>query len=678
MRSGTSSKNLKTSCLLSWRLIRENTVWMVLLSSIFLLSQPFLYYLSGFAANPFQDQEEFSFDQIGFLFTLQNIFSAILLLIALSFLLYRLSSFFYQKKQSDLFYSLPVSRGLQFSSISVAAVVIISLPFLLNRLGMLLAFSTGGARSAELLALWSQSWMALFLDELAYFFLGFALLALVGRLGDGLAFILLFEGGLPLTFFLILAYVRQSLPVLACRGRLSQSFLLACLSLSPLPGSFMPRDNKAALALRLLTLFVFILLAFLAFLRRPVERTEQKLSEHPAYGVIEAFCLLLFGLLGGQFFELIFNRQTVFLYLLGFIAFILPARYFFAFFSGEGGNPKVVWQRGRRGLALVLGLFICFAFICDLLPRRSLIPEDFGTPKKLVLMASGRAAIPGIPAVFLGRMEPFSGPGISLTAEQDKEVIDLLWKWQKNLMMNCEDSGRSGLFHRTKLNFNGSLFAKGVEALVSDDSGRTLRLLILPNELSSLELSLRSSQDYLPLFEPDLALKNEEVGALILKMPLASIEQRALAADLRAVLEGQKDVTLHVDEAAKWLELKFVGERKDRLLEAYRGDLREQNFFNKEGRENFDSARLETLFKTYGHEGLLGGKLFLEELKPQTRDFDRFWPETSHEEILARLYAPDESGKVLSPYGTPRVFEQLKSWLLPQISQKEAVGRKGN
>ncbi len=122
------------------REIKENGVWLFVVTLLLVLVEPFSLYLSGITSERLEgnrlwyDNYTKGFDS-NFYYNwehLVQVLFAFIFFLALTFLSYHLFSFFFEKKSSDMWFSFPISRGKLFAGKYFAGLILILVPPLLT------------------------------------------------------------------------------------------------------------------------------------------------------------------------------------------------------------------------------------------------------------------------------------------------------------------------------------------------------------------------------------------------------------------------------------------------------------------------------------------------------------------------------------------------------------------
>ncbi|MDO5016252.1 MAG: hypothetical protein Q4E09_04515 [Eubacteriales bacterium] len=358
----------KTSHIFS-RDLRKNGSWLLFVSLILLLAEPFALYLTGITRDVATTGSMWSGD-FDLVFTqiarLQVIFVAAFLLLAVCYLAYRIYSFCADAGQNQLWFSLPIKRSRLFFVHYLAGLILILLPLFLDVLAMGALFGGIGPEHAPLFQEWCRLRLNFISPLISFYNIAILSMTLSSGYGSALAFLVTWEVVLPASLGLISLYFSES-----AGGYIPQILsplteqLIYCLA--PPIRLFM---NKAPefpdLAYSLVIMAVTLFLALRAFCRRPLEKTRLRLSELSGARVLAALWLIMAGFAGGYFFEVVAGSKILIVFILGFLAFNFWVALIFQAMTGK------TFKQGARSvlktLVIALACFIAFDLLVELYP----------------------------------------------------------------------------------------------------------------------------------------------------------------------------------------------------------------------------------------------------------------------------------------------------------------------
>lgn len=422
MLSANSSPNVRTECPLrdirhiAKNELRSHQTWLFIFCSLFLLAEPFLFYLIGLNNYPNGGSWRIENAPLSVILKMDHmILLAPLTILAAVFLALTIFSFLHRKGQSDMVLSWPHSRGsLYFGKILAGMALMLAL-FLLNTLGtvMLLPNEAG---------VFLQESVRLALPALTLV-VAFSLAAFLrGRFFHALALSILTQFVIPFTAFLGGWYAIGSIPGMFSeqmydwiRGPLGSVMLV----LSPALQLFDTRQDLCVWILRLLSLALYIALGWLLFNGRRAEIAGQHPEPGKGVSVSELFWLLASGLLGAFFFESIVNRMSFFVSFFGFAVFALAS----AFLLNQLKFRQTLARRALRYAGIALLVFTLFDLGLELYPS-----HDAGTWKAEDLAAvevdlNHLAPYFGNQYPLIRRDSPLSKVSLRLEAKNDRDVI---------------------------------------------------------------------------------------------------------------------------------------------------------------------------------------------------------------------------------------------------------------
>jgi hypothetical protein len=358
----------KTSHIFS-RDLRKNGSWLLFVSLILLLAEPFALYLTGITRDVATTDSMWSGD-FDLVFTqvtrFQAIFVAVFLLIAICYLAYRIYSFCAEAGQNQLWFSLPIKRSRLFFVHYLAGLILILLPLFLDVLAMGALFGAIGPEHAPLFQEWCNLRLNFISPLISFYNIAILSIALSSGYGSALAFLVTWEAALPASLGLMSLYFSESAG--GYIPRVLSPFteqLIYCLA--PPIRLFMNKSQEFPdLAFSLVIMAVSLLLALGAFCRRPLEKTRLRLSELPGARAMAAVWLVMAGLAGGYFFEVVAGSKMVIIFILGFMAFNFWVALIFQALAGKS------FKQGARSLlktlVIALACFIAFDLLAELYP----------------------------------------------------------------------------------------------------------------------------------------------------------------------------------------------------------------------------------------------------------------------------------------------------------------------
>ncbi len=303
--------------------LKDNGVWLFVLSLLFLLAEPFILYLTGVTSADLSHNQLWgahlgaSFKE--FTQDVQAFVLAILMVLGLAFLAYRLFNFLFNKEESYFFLTLPLSRTRLFLNRYVAGLILISLAFLVEFLVMLLIFFLPPANLAPYFQDWLSLRLNFYLASLAFFSSLVWCFILVGHFADGLLTALGLNLILPLMLALLGVFVRDS--VAGYIPSPGENFYRNVSLLAPGMQLFLPRRGLTDGLFSLASWTLWGCLSLAAFRRRPAERAGSRLSNLPHSWPLSLLYSFFGGVLGGFFMEALTGRQTILYFLAGFVLF---------------------------------------------------------------------------------------------------------------------------------------------------------------------------------------------------------------------------------------------------------------------------------------------------------------------------------------------------------------------
>ena len=303
--------------------LKDNGVWLFVLSLLFLLAEPFILYLTGATAADLSNNQLWGSQMArafkDFTEGVQSIVLASLMVLGLTFLAYRLFTFLFDKEESNFYLSLPLSRSRLFVNRYMAGVVLITLAFLVELLVMLLAFFLPPANLAPYFQDWLSLRLNFYLASLAFFSSLVCCFTLVGHFADGILTALGLNLFLPLLLALLGIFITDS--VAGYLPEPGNNFDRIVSLWSPGMQLYIPRRGLTDGLYSLAAWMVWGCLCLLAFRRRPAERAGSRLSSMPHSWPLSLLYTFLGGVLGGMFIEALTGRQIIYYFLAGFVLF---------------------------------------------------------------------------------------------------------------------------------------------------------------------------------------------------------------------------------------------------------------------------------------------------------------------------------------------------------------------
>lgn len=349
--------------------LRKNGSWLLFVSLILLLIEPFALYLTGISRDKATTKSMWSadFEQVfTYVTRIQAVVVAAFLLVAICYLAYRLYSFLADAGQNQLWFSLPIKRSQLFLVHYLAGLILILLPLFLDVLAMGALFGEIGPEHSALFQEWCRLRLDFISPLISFYNIAILSMALSSGYGSALAFLVTWQLVLPASLGLIGVYFSQSVggytaePLSAATEE-----LIYCLA--PAIRLFNGKSRELpSLTYSWLILVLTLVLALWAFCRRPLEKTHLRLNELPGARILASIWLALAGLVGGYFFELVAGNNILIVFILGFVAFVFWVALIFQALAGK--NFKSGARSLLRTLVIALACFIAFDLLVELYP----------------------------------------------------------------------------------------------------------------------------------------------------------------------------------------------------------------------------------------------------------------------------------------------------------------------
>lgn len=355
-----SINSLPKGSALILRDLRDNLVWLFLVSLLTLLIEPFALYLTGICE---PDLSKNTFWQADFRYTflmlnrVQTLVLTLLFIVATAFMTFRLLAFLTDKERSYLGFSFPLSRSELFWYKYLAGLLLLMIPLLLDTLIMAWLMHSGPEPLAGLWLPWLQNRKLMALGWLAGYHIALFAMILAGRTSHAFLMALAIQFFLPAIWGLGLLFARDSVPGLLTLDPLAVQLPCFCF---PVVLPWFDQAGVTIWLIPLLSAVFFLAVSYVAFCRRPVERAAKPLAELPYSGVFSLLSSLLFGLLGGFFFESLLARENFYIFLAGYFVFSLLAQILYSILAGA----KLKHAKTTMSTAVLLSVGLLFLFDC--------------------------------------------------------------------------------------------------------------------------------------------------------------------------------------------------------------------------------------------------------------------------------------------------------------------------